>query len=183
MTVSAPTSAPASEARVRAWYVWLIVSAAVVIADHFTKGLMLGALRPGEYRVVTSFFTLVLSFNTGAAFSFLAGQSGWQRWLFAGIAAAATVLIVWLLRRSRDPWYCLGLALILGGALGNLWDRLSTGAVVDFLLFHYRDWFFPAFNVADSAITVGAGLLILDSFRQRHAHSDDVRRQDMAQGG
>ncbi|MEO5700998.1 MAG: signal peptidase II [Casimicrobiaceae bacterium] len=151
------------------WLAWLGVSVAVVIADQFTKALVLAAFRPGEFKVITAFFSLVLSFNTGAAFSFLAGAGGWQRWMFAGIAIAATGLIVWLLRRGGDRWYCLGLALILGGALGNLWDRLAIGAVVDFLLFHYRDWYYPAFNVADSAITVGAALLIVDSFRQRRS--------------
>jgi signal peptidase II len=115
------------------------------------------------------FFSLVLTFNTGAAFSFLAAASGWQRWFFAVIAAGASTLIVWLLRRGGSALYCLGLALILGGALGNLWDRLVLGHVVDFLLFHYRGWSYPAFNVADSAITVGAVLLIVDSFRARRA--------------
>ena len=118
---------------------------------------------------MTAFFSLVLAFNTGAAFSFLAGAGGWQRWFFAAIAVVASVIIVWLLRRGGDRVYCLGLALILGGALGNLWDRLTLGKVVDFLLFHYAGWAYPAFNVADSAITVGAALLIIDSFRQRRA--------------
>ena len=118
---------------------------------------------------MTSFFSLVLTYNTGAAFSFLAGADGWQRWLFAAIAVAASLLIVWLLRRGGDALYCLGLALIMGGALGNLWDRLTLGKVVDFLLFHYERWSYPAFNVADSAITVGAALLIADSFRARHS--------------
>ncbi|MDQ6620922.1 MAG: signal peptidase II [Pseudomonadota bacterium] len=144
---------------------------------------VLAAFRPAEYKAMTSFFTLALSFNTGAAFSFLAGESGWQRWLFAAIACVATLVIVGLLRRGGDRWYCLGLALILGGALGNLWDRLAIGAVVDFLLFHYRGWFFPAFNVADSAITVGAGLLILDGFRHRQdASPAAVAQPTRAQG-
>jgi len=171
MTSAGTTASSVLHDPVRAprWYLWLLASVAVVVADQITKAAMLSAFRPGEFKSLTSFFTLVLSFNTGAAFSFLAGESGWQRWLFAGIAAAATLLIVWLLHRGRDAWYSLGLALILGGALGNLWDRLTMGAVVDFLLFHYRGWFFPAFNVADSAITAGAALLILDSFRHRHA--------------
>ncbi len=151
----------------RRWLGWLWVSAAVVAADQVAKAAVLAAFHRGEFKVITSFFSLVLSFNTGAAFSFLAGADGWQRWVFAAIAVAATAVIVWLLRRGGDRWYCLGLALILGGALGNLWDRLAIGAVVDYLLFHYRDWYYPAFNVADSAITVGAALLILDSFRQR----------------
>lgn len=179
MASSAPTR---HEVRAPRWYLWLLVSIFVVVADQITKAAILAAFRPGEFKAFTSFFSLVLSFNPGAAFSFLAGESGWQRWLFAAIAAAATLLIVWLLRRGRDAWYCLGLALILGGALGNLWDRLTMGAVVDFLLFHYRGWFFPAFNVADSAITVGAALLILDSFRQRHAHKLQAHEHDLPKG-
>ena len=139
----------------------------MIIADYVTKAAILAAFRPGEQVVVTSFFSLVLAFNTGAAFSFLATADGWQRWLFALIAVVASGIIVWLLRRGGSTWFCLGLALILGGALGNLWDRLTLGKVVDFLLFHYAGWAYPAFNVADSAITVGAGLVILDSFRQQ----------------
>ena len=147
------------------WWRWLLVSIAVIAADQATKALILRAFRLGEELPVTSFFSLTLAFNPGAAFSFLAGADGWQRWLFAAIAATAGVVIVWLLRRGGGVLYCLGLALILGGALGNLYDRLVIGTVVDFLLFHYRGWAYPAFNVADSAITVGAALLILDSLR------------------
>jgi signal peptidase II len=151
----------------RNWVPWLAVSAAVILADRVTKAGILAAFRPGEQLVVTPFFSLTLAFNPGAAFSFLAGADGWQRWLFAVIAVAASAVIVWLLRRGGRALYCLGLALILGGALGNLWDRLAIGMVVDFLLFHYAGWAYPAFNVADSAITCGAGLLIFDSFRKQ----------------
>lgn len=149
------------------WWMWLGLSLAVIVVDQVAKAALLASFLPGEQWVVTAFFSLVLAFNAGAAFSFLGGASGWQRYLFMGIAAAAGVLIVWLLRRGGSRWYCAGLALILGGAIGNLWDRISIGRVVDFLLFHYAGWYYPAFNVADSAITVGAALLILDSFRQR----------------
>jgi len=148
---------------------WLALSAAVILADRVTKAGILAAIRPGEQFVVTPFFSLTLAFNPGAAFSFLAGADGWQRWLFAAIAVAASAVIVWLLRRGGPALYCLGLALILGGALGNLWDRLAIGTVVDFLLFHYAGWAYPAFNVADSAITCGAALLIVDSFRKHDA--------------
>jgi signal peptidase II len=147
------------------WWRWLGISLAVIVVDQATKALVLSAFRPGEQHAVTSFFSLTLAFNPGAAFSFLASADGWQRWLFAAIAVAASVVILLLLRRSASAPYCFGLALILGGALGNLWDRLAIGTVVDFLLFHYAGWAYPAFNVADSAITVGAVLLILDSFR------------------
>jgi signal peptidase II len=148
---------------------WLWLAAGVFVADQVTKAAIVAAFRDGGGLAVTPFFTLLLTYNTGAAFSFLAGADGWQRWFFAAIAVAATVLIVALLRRGGSAVYCAGLALILGGAIGNLWDRLAIGRVVDFLLFHYAQWAWPAFNVADSAITVGAALLIVDSFRARHA--------------
>lgn len=151
----------------RTWLGWLGLSAAVVGADQLSKWALLEALRPGDERVVTSFFSLVLTFNTGAAFSFLRDAGDWSRYLFSAVAIAASGLIVWLLRRGGDAWYCSGLALILGGALGNLWDRLTLGHVVDFLLLHWERWYYPAFNVADSAITVGAALLIYESFRRR----------------
>jgi signal peptidase II len=151
------------------------VSGTVIVADFLTKAAMQAMFQPGEQRPLTSFFSLILTFNTGAAFSFGAGAGGWQRWAFAAVAIAASVLIVWLLKRGGSAPYCLGLALILGGALGNLWDRLALGQVVDFLLFHYESWSWPAFNVADSAITVGAGLLIVDSFRQRRGGDAQVR--------
>ncbi|MDH5287445.1 MAG: signal peptidase II [Betaproteobacteria bacterium] len=149
----------------RPWLRWLWLSGLVVVLDFATKQAILASFRPGEQLPVLPFFSLVLAFNPGAAFSFLADHSGWQRWLFAGIAVAASGVIVWLLRRGGNALYCAGLALILGGAVGNLWDRLTIGEVVDFLLFHWRGWSYPAFNVADSAITVGAAALIVDSFR------------------
>ncbi len=161
-------AAPRSKAvPARAWARWLWISLALIVCDQVTKHAILAAIRPGEEKVVTGFFSLVLAFNPGAAFSFLAGADGWQRWLFTAIALAASVLIVWLLRRGGSTLFCLGLALILGGALGNLIDRLTIGQVIDFLLFHYAGWHYPAFNVADSAITIGAGALIVDSFRHR----------------
>jgi signal peptidase II len=149
------------------WLAWLALSAAVIGADQLSKWALITAMRPGDERVVTGFFSLVLRFNTGAAFSFMHDAGDMARYLFSAIAIAAGCLIVWLLRRGGDAWYCAGLALILGGALGNLWDRLTLGRVVDFLLFHWERWYYPAFNVADSAITIGAALLIFDSFRQR----------------
>ena len=133
---------------------------------------MLAAFRPDETLPLTPFASLVLAFNRGAAFSFLAGEDGWQRWLFAAIAIAACGAMTWLLRRGGRALLCAGLALIIGGALGNLYDRLTLGHVVDFLLVHYGGWYFPAFNVADSAITVGAGALIVDSFRDRRAAAE-----------
>jgi signal peptidase II len=122
---------------------------------------------PGESLPVTSFMSLVLAYNPGVAFSFLASAPDWTRWLLAAIAVVASVFMAWMLKRGGSRLLCAGLALVLGGALGNLWDRIVIGKVVDFLLFHYGTWSWPAFNVADSAITVGAALLILDSFRPR----------------
>lgn len=142
---------------------WLGIALILVIADQFTKVLILGYYRLGDSTYVTSFFNVVRAHNTGAAFSFLAAASGWQRWLFTGIAVAAVVFIVWLLRsHAGQRLFCFSLACILGGAVGNLVDRLLHGYVVDFLQFHWRGWYFPAFNVADSAITIGAAGLILD---------------------
>jgi signal peptidase II len=158
--------APTANSR---WHRWLWLAAGVIAADQLSKAAILAMLRDGDGRAVTSFFSLVLTYNTGAAFSFLATASGWQRWLLAGIAIAAAIVIVVLLRRGGSAVYSTGLALILGGALGNLYDRLALGKVVDFLLFHYAGWAYPAFNVADSAITVGAGLIIFDSFRRQRS--------------
>jgi signal peptidase II len=143
------------------------VSAIVIAADQATKAAILATIREGDGFAVTPFFSLVLAFNTGAAFSFLSAASGWQRWFFVVIAVVAAAVIVVLLKRGGGAWYSAGLALILGGALGNLYDRLAIGKVVDFLLFHYAGWAYPAFNVADSAITVGAAILIFDSLRRR----------------
>jgi signal peptidase II len=149
------------------WTRWLWVSAIVIAVDQATKAAILATIRDGEAIALTPFFGLVLTFNTGAAFSFLSAASGWQRWIFVAIAVTAAVVIVVLLKRGGSLWYGAGLALILGGALGNLYDRLAIGKVVDFLLFHYAGWAYPAFNVADSAITVGAAILIFDSLRRR----------------
>jgi signal peptidase II len=156
-----------------------MVSVAVIAADRASKSWVESVLRVGEQRAVTDNFSIVLTYNAGAAFSFLADASGWQRYLFAAFAIAASALIVWLLRRGGDRIYCLGLSLILGGALGNLWDRLTLGKVVDFLLVHDYLPFggplaqrfdpFPAFNLADSALTIGVALLLLDGFRPRRA--------------
>jgi signal peptidase II len=149
---------------------WLWVSVVVIVADYATKSAIVAAFHPGEERPFTSFFSLILTFNAGAAFSIFADAEGWQRWFFAAVALGAAVVITWLLKRGGSVMYCLGLALILGGALGNVWDRLTIGRVIDFLLSHYERWSWPAFNVADSAISVGAALLIIDSFRHRRAN-------------
>jgi signal peptidase II len=142
---------------------WLGLALIILIADQFTKVLILGAYRLGDSTTITSFFNIVRAHNTGAAFSFLAASSGWQRWLFTAIGIGATVFIVWMLRsHAGQKLFSFSLACILGGAVGNVVDRLLHGYVVDFLQFHWHGWYFPAFNVADSAITVGAACLILD---------------------
>jgi signal peptidase II len=144
---------------------WFAIAAAIVVADQVVKWAVLGSFAPGERRVLTGFFNLVLVFNKGAAFSFLADAPGWQTPLLVAFSLAAAVIVsVLLLRSPGRPAFCAGLALILGGALGNVIDRLRFGQVVDFLDFHALGWHWPAFNLADSAITVGAVLLILDGF-------------------
>jgi signal peptidase II len=156
--------------RLRQLAPWLAAAAAIVAADQATKALVQASLAPGERIAVVPFVDLVLVFNTGAAFSFLAGAGGWQRGFFIAVALGAIAMIAWLLaRHPGERLFCAGLALILGGAIGNLWDRIALGHVVDFVLLHAGGWHFPAFNVADSSITVGAGLLILDGLRGRHA--------------
>jgi len=146
---------------------WLGIALAVILLDQFSKTLILGDFHLNETRTVTSFFNVVRVHNTGAAFSFLAGASGWQRWFFVGLGAAAAAFIVWMLRRhGGQRLFGWALALILGGALGNVIDRLMHGYVVDFIQVHHSGWYFPSFNIADSAITVGAVLLVIDELRR-----------------
>lgn len=146
---------------------WLLIAAVIILADQFTKVLILGAFQLGDVHPVTRFFDLVRAHNFGAAFSFLHGASGWQRWLFLGLGLAAAAFIIYMLRRhGGQRLFCTALTLILGGALGNVIDRALHGYVVDFIQVHAGGWYFPAFNVADSAITIGAILLILDELRR-----------------
>lgn len=148
----------------RAWP-WFAGAAAIVAADQLTKAMILARFAPGERLEVTSFFNLVLAFNKGAAFSLLAQAPGWQTPLLVAIAlAAAAILSALILRNLHKRLLCTGLALVLGGALGNLVDRLRLGHVVDFIDLHAAGWHWPAFNVADSGITVGAAILILEGF-------------------
>lgn len=142
---------------------WLGLALILLIADQLTKVLILGYYRLGDATHVTIFFNVVRVHNTGAAFSFLASASGWQRWFFTAIGLAAALFIVWLLKsHAGQKLFSFALACILAGALGNVIDRSLYGHVVDFLDFHYGNWHFPAFNLADSAITIGAVCLILD---------------------
>ena len=146
---------------------WLGIALILFIADQFTKTLILGYYRLGDSTPITSFFNIVRAHNTGAAFSFLADSSGWQRWLFTAIGLGAAVFIVWMLRtHAGQKLFSFAMACILGGAIGNVVDRLMHGYVVDFLDFHIAGRHFPAFNVADSAITIGAICLILDELRR-----------------
>ena len=146
---------------------WLGLAFVVILLDQATKILMTQAMSFGESRPVTGFFNLVIAYNKGAAFSFLADQGGWQRWFFTGIAVIAVVFIIHLLRRhAGQRLFCLALALILGGAIGNLIDRMIYGHVIDFLDFHVAGWHWPAFNVADAAIVIGAALFIFDELRR-----------------
>ncbi len=147
---------------------WLTLSALVIALDQLSKAWITHHFAFGESFTVLSVFNLVLVHNTGAAFSFLNDAGGMQRWLFSIIAIIASAWIVWLLRKHvTQTLFAFALSLILGGALGNLIDRLAYGYVVDFLSFHWDEYYFPAFNLADSAITCGAFLLILDSFKEK----------------
>jgi signal peptidase II len=142
---------------------WLLLAAVIIVADQFTKTLILGHFQLGDSKFVTSFFNVVRVHNTGAAFSFLAGASGWQRYFFIGLGLVAAGFIVWMLKKyPGQTLFCLAVTLIMGGALGNVIDRMLHGYVVDFIQVHWGGWYFPSFNIADSAITVGAILLILD---------------------
>ncbi|AOE66086.1 signal peptidase II [Pseudomonas fluorescens] len=150
---------------------WLVLSVLVLVIDQVSKAHFEGSLEMFQQVVVIpDYFSWTLAYNTGAAFSFLADSGGWQRWLFALIAVVVSaVLVVWLKRLGRDDtWLAIALALVLGGALGNLYDRIALGHVIDFILVHWQNrWYFPAFNFADSAITVGAIMLALDMFKSK----------------
>ena len=148
---------------------WLVLSLLVLVIDQVSKAHFEGTLEMFQQIVVIpDYFSWTLAYNTGAAFSFLADSGGWQRWLFALIAVVVSaVLVVWLKRLGRnDTWLAIALALVLGGALGNLYDRIALGHVIDFILVHWQNrYYFPAFNFADSAICVGAVMLALDMFK------------------
>ena len=144
---------------------WFSLAAFAVLLDRAAKLVVLESFLPGESRTVTGFFNLVLVFNKGAAFSFLASAPGWQTPFFVALAVLACLIVSFLIvRHPQKTLFCCGLAFILGGAFGNLWDRLQWGYVVDFLDFHAAGWHWPAFNVADAAITLGAAILIAESF-------------------
>jgi signal peptidase II len=146
---------------------WLGIALIVILCDQLSKIAIAKVFAYGESRVLTPFFNLVLVFNRGAAFSFLAAAGGWQRWAFTALGVVAALVICYLLKRhGTQRLFCTSLALILGGALGNVIDRLMYGHVIDFLDFHAGAWHWPAFNLADSAITIGAALLVFDELRR-----------------
>jgi signal peptidase II len=150
-------------------WIWLPVTVAVMVLDQFTKWWIVHSFQPDERLHVLPVLDITLWYNEGAAFSFLAQASGWQRWLFTGLAfVVGGGLVAWMRRlKGRSQWLlCCALALILAGALGNVIDRLRLGRVVDFILVHWNNSIFPAFNVADSAITVGAVFLLFDAWRE-----------------
>lgn len=160
-------------------WLWLGLAALVILADQVTKTLIIGWFQLGDVRPVTSHFNLVRAHNAGAAFSFLAGASGWQRWFFTGLGLVVSGFIVWMIRsHPTQKLFCFAVSMIMGGALGNVVDRLLHGHVVDFLQFRFSfleplfpGGYFPSFNIADSAITLGALCLILDEIlRVRRGH-------------
>lgn len=145
---------------------WLWLSVSVFLIDQVTKMWIVRHFNFHEVKAITSFFNLTLTYNSGAAFGFLRHAGGWQRILFSGIAVVVSIsIVIWLYRLSiKDKWTACSLSLILGGALGNLWDRVFLGHVVDFLDFYVKHWHFATFNVADISVSVGAGLLLLSAF-------------------
>lgn len=146
---------------------WLGIALIIVLLDQVSKITMTRLLLYGQSETITPYFNLVMVYNEGAAFSFLANSGGWQRWFFSGLALVVSLVIIWMLHRNATQrLFCWALTLILGGAVGNLIDRLLYGHVIDFLDFHIGSLHWPAFNVADSAITVGAALFVLDEFRR-----------------
>ena len=156
---------------------WLVLAGCLLIVDQLTKLWFDSSLRYGEREQVLPFFDFTLLYNPGAAFSFLADQAGWQRWFFTILGLGAAVFMLWMMHNNRThKRLLLALALILSGALGNVIDRVAYGHVIDFLLFYWQNWYYPAFNVADSCITLGAILLILDEIlrlRGRHARATE----------
>jgi len=154
---------------------WLWLAGTIIFLDQTSKWLVLGVLQPGDSRYVAPFFNWVLTFNPGAAFSFLSDAGGWQRWFFTVLALGVSGWIVTLLRRHVGEFrLSLALTMVLGGALGNVIDRIRFGAVVDFIQWHVAGYYWPAFNVADSAITLGAILLVWDQFATKPVASNTV---------
>jgi len=144
---------------------WLILSIVIIVLDQVTKFYAVQSLVLHESKYIYDGFNLTLMYNSGAAFSFLSDAGGWQRWFFIGVSCfISIVIVIWMYNSlTKGRWLLFALAFILGGALGNLWDRLTLGYVVDFIEVYYKDLYWPAFNIADSAITIGAIMLVLDT--------------------
>ncbi len=157
-------------------YISLSIALIVLTLDLASKYWVESVLEFGQKIPLTSFFNLILTYNPGAAFSFLSEESGWQRWFLSGIAGSAALLIIFLLNKYKhEKLFCMSLSLILGGALGNLYDRITLGHVVDFLDFYIDSYHWPAFNIADSAIFIGAALMIYDSFQRKENAQDSEK--------
>lgn len=151
----------------QAFLLWLGLSSLLLILDQLTKIIAKNSLFEGVSQPVTSFLNWTLVYNSGAAFSFLAQAGGWQRWFFTGVGIFAALIMIWLIRKnSHQTIFSLALSLVLSGAIGNVIDRIIYGAVVDFVDVHYMGWHWPAFNIADSAITIGVILLIVDEIKR-----------------
>lgn len=158
---------------------WLFLSGVVIVADLLTKAMASSYLVYAKPVPVMPSFNLTLLHNTGAAFSFLAGQSGWQRWFFIALAIGVSVaLVIWISRlKPSERWLAISLSLVLGGAIGNLYDRVVHGYVVDFLHFYYGDYHFPAFNIADVAISIGAFMIAIDVFRESGRDAQEAENE------
>ncbi|MEC8898177.1 signal peptidase II [Marinobacter sp. bablab_jr008] len=159
---------------------WLWLAVLVIAIDLGTKAIATAMLTYGNPVPVLPSFNLTLLHNTGAAFSFLADAAGWQRWFFVTLAVVVSVVLVGWLRKLKvdETWTAIAIVLILGGAIGNVYDRVVHGYVVDFLHFYWQDWHFPAFNLADTAITIGAAMMIIDAFRKPAGASGDADRSN-----
>ena len=158
---------PSSRGGAPSLWLWLGIAAVVILLDQFAKALIIGDFALGESRTVTSFLSVVRWHNPGAAFSFLRDAAGWQRWFFVALGLGASAFILRLLtRHAAQRLFCFAISMVLGGAIGNVIDRLWHGYVIDFIQVHWHDWTFPAFNLADSAITLGAICLIVDELRR-----------------